>query len=893
MASTYDQANAALRDYGTVFGRVAEEAFNMLQKFKDIDLASPTALEQINAIDAEYKSKAPGWNSDRESSRAILDSVYDNLPADGLFSSDKKNFLTKWHQAVAQYNNLVKQVNTLRKEMREAKANLEKAASEKTASTDTDKPAPEQPNPSTSDDAKNPTDTNKANSVKDPAIAAREAITATRNNPLSELSSSTYNITLYMVDATVMNKFISGGGTMEGIKGSDTGLKIIAQSGGNSTNDNVITDRAGKNLDYYIEDLDIVTFFPGGDQRATASTQIKFKIIEPYGFSFLHDLTRAGLELNKGKDKLAENMVGIKQHYIIGIKFKGYDDNGQVIQDTRIDSRYFAIRITKLKFKLDGKVVNYNCEAVIVSESIANGQINGTVKISTTLSGNTVYEALAGSKKDSLVSVLNSVGESNKDNNQVVKPTKYSIVFLDDGKISKQELINEKSFDEKLAATTGLTSSEQSSIAKQISATQYDNTKGQIHVTAGKHILSIIDSVIVKSNYVSSALNTIMSASTESKSSGQLAEKELEWYSVNPVVKIAGTDPKTNDWAYEVTYEISTFKIPYIRLTTADVTSHYQGPFKRYEYWLTGQNSEIISYEQQYDNLYYVSQIMARKAAEEQEIKGERPVHPSNGVNADKTGIEVKNFVYNAEAAAQLYSPGDAASAKIKIIGDPDYITSLVGVANRKEKDFQLSPLSGQKFIEIKFCMAEDYDSNGLMDVSGNIQFYGTATIKEKLKIDGAVYRIIKVDSMFSKGLFSQTLSLILVDQTVLTVKNTPSKSSSSSSSSSSPSSQQSSSNQKYGNDSVRAPVSYTPYNQNFGNEGRNNLTEITTGRIGLTTGAGANSRIPASMIVKAIAPAAATVVNNGTDSTQKPAPLDDAKLPKINPKTLLPIAGR
>jgi hypothetical protein len=43
-------------------------------------------------------------------------------------------------------------------------------------------------------------------------------------------------------------------------------------------------------LDYYIDDLDIVTYFPGGNQKATASAQIKFRIIEPYGFSFLHDL---------------------------------------------------------------------------------------------------------------------------------------------------------------------------------------------------------------------------------------------------------------------------------------------------------------------------------------------------------------------------------------------------------------------------------------------------------------------------------------------------------------------------------------------------------------------------------------------------------------------------
>lgn len=609
------------------------------------------------------------------------------------------------------------------------------------------------------------------------AIAAREAKTPTRNNPLSELSSSAYNITLYMVDSTVLNKFIESGGTMEGIFEVGTGFKIIAQSGGNSDSDKdkVIKDRKGKNLDYYIDDLDIVTFFPGGDQKATASAQIKFKIIEPYGFSFLHDLTRAGLQLNADKDEQAANMVGVKQHFIIGIKFKGYDVDGKIIENTRIDSRYFAIRITKLKFKLDGKIVNYNCEAVVVSESVANGQINGTIQSSTTLSGKTVKDALEG-----LIGMLNAAGETNKDNNQVVKPTKYAVKFLDNDKISKQELINEKVFDEKLGKTFGAKTSEKSTIAAQINAIQYKK-EGTIHVTGGQHVLSVIDSIIINSNYISSALNKIMDASVESNSKGQFVPTKLEWYSVNPVVRIAGTDPKTKDWAYEITYEISTYTIPYIRLATADVTSPYQGPFKRYSYWLTGKNSEIISYEQQYDNLYFMTQIMATEEAEQREARGEVSVHAVNGVNANKTNNEGRNFIYNAEAAAQLYSPGDAARAKLRIIGDPDYITSLIGVAsknNKAQQDFQLSPLTGQKFIEIKFCMAEDYGTNGLIDVSGNIQFYGTTAIKEKLKIDGAVYRIIKVDSLFSKGLFSQTLDLVLVDQTVLTVIDDDSSSS-------------------------------------------------------------------------------------------------------------------
>lgn len=634
---------------------------------------------------------------------------------------------------------------------------------------------------STYDDFYKSSGTNKAKNTAD-NIYNQDV----KPNPLSELSSYTYNIVLYMVDQTVMNNFIAGGGTMKDITSQTKGVIVVAKTGGITDGDDSLSDWKGNKLDYYIDDFVLTTFFPGGHNRATAATEIKFKIIEPYGFGFLQNLTKAGLKLyeNSGDD-VAKNMVGLRQHYIIGINFKGYDGDGKIVNTSTIPSRHFAIKITKLKFKLDGKAVSYNCDAVVLSEAIANGQIHGIIPASASLVGSTIYEVLAKKENDkSLVSILNSLGETNKDNNQLIKPAKYSIEFLDEdknvvvgGEIDRKNLISDEQFDQKMAGTFNARSRESVTIASQLGATQYDG-KSTIQLTAGQTILTVIDNIITKSEYISEALDRISTASTESRTLNNPVRKELVWFSVNPVITIMGTDAKRKDWAYEVKYQIQPYSVPYIRLATADSVSAYQGPFKQYDYWLTGLNSEILSYEQQYDNLYYVTTVMAQNKILEGQAgnTGEAPQAPQNSQGQSSVGTEGKNLQYNQNAAAQIYSPGDSAKAKIRIIGDPDYIVTTVGV-NLKKNDaaeidqsisFKLSPLDGQKFIEINFGMSSDYKDDGLMDISGAIQFYGNSAIKEKMKIKGVVYRIIRVDSTFSKGVFSQVLDLVLVDQTVL-----------------------------------------------------------------------------------------------------------------------------
>ena len=68
----------------------------------------------------------------------------------------------------------------------------------------------------------------------------------------------------------------------------------------------------------------------------------------------------------------------------------------------------------------------------------------------------------------------------------------------------------------------------------------------------------------------------------------------------------AGYDPKRNDYAYDIVYQLSPYKVN-------DVQSDYfpqgefQGTHKKYNYWFTGQNTQILKFEQDFNYLYYLT----------------------------------------------------------------------------------------------------------------------------------------------------------------------------------------------------------------------------------------------------------------------------------------------
>jgi hypothetical protein len=115
-------------------------------------------------------------------------------------------------------------------------------------------------------------------------------------------------------------------------------------------------------------------------------------------------------------------------------------------------------------------------------------------------------------------------------------------------------------------------------------------------------------------------------------------------------------------------------------------------------------------------------------------------------------------------------------------MGDPDFLmqdspSSLDQVYRQfYGKGFTINPNGGQVFIEIDFKEPEDYNNDtGLLTINESILFWKYP--KEVASIvKGISYQVIEVNSIFSKGKFTQELSCVINPMTDIVAKESNSE---------------------------------------------------------------------------------------------------------------------
>lgn len=607
-------------------------------------------------------------------------------------------------------------------------------------------------------------------------------------NPLSEFSSYTYRASLYMMNTKQFNDYMAGDySTLKD-------FLLVAQSGG--VTKGVDSPRApGFDLDLYIDDIEIDTFISAKDTaNASNSITFKFKVYEPFGFTFPTKLTKAMIQSQQrnadATNRTLEQIQSLNEGFLMVIKFYGYDKNGKLVTSSdypqpgviKTDSqsvfeRGFPIRFKDFKFKLESKMTVYSITAVQYAEQMAKGINMGVVPAKISLSGETVRDVLVGKSQDGnkktvngLQDMLNQMedDERKKRNPGYVIPNQYIIEFEEaDGigdalMVPKDYYVKEKT---PMASVTG-DSNERTAWKNRLGTV--DKKTRSIEIPAGIPIVQAIDNVISQSEYIKQMMlvndkeinDTVKDS--ESDTDVNSNPKTLSWYNINTSVKKLDWDDKRKDYAHEITYKISKYEIPYIRSLYANNTTNYYGPHKRYNYWYTGKNTEILSYEQDY-NLSYTLEGQLASDVETQNNQSAKTVLKS-GQNTDSTTTKSgKNDIINS-VKSFLYSPEDQRKFKIKILGDPDYLMTTIGtttgggVNKWYGPDFTINPNSGQVFFEIDFQQVEDYShSTGLMTPDSEIQFARYSS-NLKVKPNGIIYQLTQVTSTFSRGKFEQTL---------------------------------------------------------------------------------------------------------------------------------------
>lgn len=667
------------------------------------------------------------------------------------------------------------------------------------------------------DDAStDPTTQERSNSSQTQKIKAEEKPGKRLKNPLGYYASSSYQITLYMVTPDAYDLFVQSGRKninilssakndiqITGFGGSGPfqfgpGAYIVAQTGGVN---NANTKRAPYfNLDYYIDNLKITTATNGKSTlTATNTVNMSFQIIEPYGFSFITNLKRAGDALKQYNDTVGyKNLANAsRQFFILGIKFYGYDINGNIITGSTIQDgqildpqgtnngsfeHFYDIVLTKISFKLDGRSVVYSITAAATAPQAAYGLKRGIVKESASLEGVTIRDFLEGEK--GLFTILSKREEDSRKRNEISIANRYKVEFLDDAKqrIAESQLLDKAAFNKYVWGGSTATKTVESNDGTAVKSSPNSN-KAQFMIDTGTPILQALTKLISNSSYVLDALKTVYNSTPQPDPvTGELIQKPnpnpkpISWYNVSVELRNPEFDKKTNDWAYEMVFKIQTYETPVIFSAYTNPGMQYYGPHKRYEYWFTGKNSEIIEYTQNFDNTYFNVALNPDPLSDPRTQSNDTAATQSGQV-AVTTGLPQGDTQTRIGTGTQaqnsyvtsLYDPGSYAEAKLKILGDPDFLisessTSINDLYSRfyGVNGYTINANGGQVFIEVDFKEAVDYEHNtGTLSVNDSILFWEYPASIQKL-VKGVSYMVIEVVSNFQNGKFTQDLKCVI-----------------------------------------------------------------------------------------------------------------------------------
>ena len=607
-------------------------------------------------------------------------------------------------------------------------------------------------------------------------------------NPLSLYSSYTYNLTLSLVTPTIYNRFINGE-----INAVDE-APIIVRSGGTSQK------RAdGFELDFYIDDLELETLTNSKETLISTNTmKFKFKVYEPYGFSFPHKLSELR---NNSASRTPDSIRG---NYFLTIRFYGYTDPAldgdrtpHPIAQKSPHERTFCIYITTVGYKLEQGLVVYDITAVPAGELVALGNY-GVITSNKSFQGKTVGELLLGENPDpsvkSVVDVLNNDEKRRLDNKEIEVANVYKIEIWDDD-ILNAPMVNKKDLSAQKTPLTHIVTPNQVNARTEYRMNYAE--KGLVNYdirivsnSAGEPIINIIDTIISQSDFVRSKLSSVtkedpintVTAEPVDNGSSDL----IRWYNITPKIKFLATgsgpegkDIKRNNFAYEITYIIQLYKVPFLRTIYSNALEKYYGPYKRYQYWYTGQNTEVLSFDVSYNFTYQLENSNSSSAKTQTSSNiGEIPIATVGAAGARNAGKEIGTNEEVNSIRSWLYSPGELVKYNLSILGDPDYLMpafngTIVKQLNRwYGDDYAINPGVGQVFIEIDFKQAEDYDEKtGLLKTDDRILFMDyPKSMNPKPK--GFVFMVNKVISSFSRGKFVQRLTGGLPNFSAATEKN-------------------------------------------------------------------------------------------------------------------------
>jgi hypothetical protein len=317
------------------------------------------------------------------------------------------------------------------------------------------------------------------------------------------------------------------------------------------------------------------------------------------------------------------------------------------------------------------------------------------------------------------------------------------------------------------------TAGKQASTAKQAldpKADSVNNNSQNWNIQAGTQIVQVIDQIMRSSSLISEQALYQVDPLTQKIIPGKGTGTNVTvWFNTSVTATIIGYDTKRRDFAYKMTFIITPYAITQMA-SEYFPDSQYRGSHKSYNYWFTGQNTQILNLEQSYDAQYYLTlsggapsdgETVPGGAKSDRRDLRDQYARTAMPTTSQKTGQQTGTYTNAAADSASdfYYDSKDFLSLRMRIIGDPAYIFESKVEKGVNGNTFDFRPFNDdgginfhaqQVVIDVGWNHPQDYDlSTGIMPTADAVA--GKAQGHQ-------VYRVKQVRSFFSRGKFEQEI---------------------------------------------------------------------------------------------------------------------------------------
>jgi len=298
--------------------------------------------------------------------------------------------------------------------------------------------------------------------------------------------------------------------------------------------------------------------------------------------------------------------------------------------------------------------------------------------------------------------------------------------------------------------------------------------------TAGQQIVQFIDEVVRSSSFISDQQRAVWQVNPKTGQYEWMVSKKKKtaenfvWFDISCEAQVLRYDPINRRNAYRLIYKVSLYQTQMIATSEYFNPSAYRGVHKVYNYWFTGQNTQVTRYEQNFNNLWRQtissnsSALNSPSTAEQirnavnSRIMYSKRFQPAS--NQTREGAPGNVYEAAANAADMLYTT-DLANITLEVMGDPAWIASP---RRPQPGKFNFGPFlsdgtinysAGVPYFELAWNRPVDYNlDTGLMDVGQNNFRTNFVDTTGGLAQESVIYMATNVKTMFNRGKFIQEL---------------------------------------------------------------------------------------------------------------------------------------